>query len=82
MTHGSRNHRLPGSIGAGTTPGRVYPGKKMPGRCSYQVVTFFNIKISHVFFQENILALKGSIPGKISSFIKLEKKINTLSFSF
>jgi large subunit ribosomal protein L3 len=82
MTHGSRNHRLPGSIGAGTTPGRVYPGKKMPGRCGHQVVTFPNTKISYVFFQENILALKGSIPGKISSFVKLEKKINTLSFSF
>lgn len=82
MTHGSRNHRLPGSIGAGTTPGRVYPGKKMPGRCSYQVVTFFNIRISYVFSKENILALKGSIPGKIGSFVKLEKKINKTSVLF
>ena len=39
MTHGSKNHRLPGSIGAGSTPGRVYPGKKMAGRLGGQNVT-------------------------------------------
>jgi large subunit ribosomal protein L3 len=82
MTHGSRNHRLPGSIGAGTTPGRVYPGKKMPGRCGHQVVTFPNTRISYVFSKENILALKGSIPGKIGSFVRLEKKINKTSVLF
>lgn len=39
LTHGSKNYKLPGSIGAGSTPGRVYPGKKMPGRMSYNKIT-------------------------------------------
>ena len=47
MTHGSKNHRLPGSIGAGSTPGRVYPGKKMAGQLGGQTVT---IKNSEVLF--------------------------------
>ena len=47
MTHGSKNHRLPGSIGAGSTPGRVYPGKKMAGQMGNKVVT---IKNSEVLF--------------------------------
>merc|ERR1711879_3849 len=42
MTHGSKNHRLPGSIGAGSTPGRVYPGKKMSGQLGGQKVTIKN----------------------------------------
>jgi len=42
MTHGSKNHRLPGSIGAGSTPGRVYPGKKMAGQLGGGMVTLKN----------------------------------------
>merc|ERR1711976_971825 len=45
MTHGSKNHRLPGSIGAGSTPGRVYPGKKMAGHFGNTKVTIKNSEI-------------------------------------
>ena len=64
MTHGSKNHRLPGSIGAGSTPGRVYPGKKMAGQMGNKKVTLKNTEIVFVNSEENIIVLKGSVPGK------------------
>ena len=64
MTHGSKNHRLPGSIGAGSTPARVYPGKKMAGQLGNKKVTIKNSEILFINPEENILVLKGSLPGK------------------
>jgi large subunit ribosomal protein L3 len=71
MTHGSKNHRLPGSIGAGSTPGRVYPGKKMAGHLGNANVTLKNTKIIYVNEAENILVVKGSVPGKRNNILKL-----------
>ena len=72
MTHGSKNHRLPGSIGAGTTPGRVYPGKKMAGRLGNQTTTIKSTEILAVNSEEKILVLKGSLPGKAHALLKLQ----------
>jgi large subunit ribosomal protein L3 len=72
MTHGSKNHRLPGSIGAGTTPGRVYPGKKMAGRLGGRNVILKNVEIFYINSQENILVVKGSIPGKKNTLLKIQ----------
>ena len=72
MTHGSKNHRLPGSIGAGSTPGRVYPGKKMAGRMGGQKVTLKNTEILYVNTEENILVVKGSVPGKKNTLLKIQ----------
>jgi large subunit ribosomal protein L3 len=72
MTHGSKNHRLPGSIGAGSTPGRVYPGKKMAGRLGGQNVTLKNTEVLYINLEENILVLKGSVPGKKNTTLKIQ----------
>ena len=64
MTHGSKNHRAPGSIGMGTTPGRVLPGKRMSGQLGNKVRTVKKLKIVQINRQENILVIKGSVPGK------------------
>jgi len=48
MSHGSKNHREPGSIGQGSTPGRVYPGKKMAGRLGGKQTMIKNLKVVHV----------------------------------
>ena len=72
MTHGSKNHRLPGSVGAGSTPGRVYPGKKMAGQLGGGVVTLKNTEILYVNSADNILVLKGSIPGKKNTVLKIQ----------
>merc|ERR1712151_868834 len=74
MTHGSKNHRLPGSIGAGSTPERVYPGKKMSGQCGFKTTTISNSTILYIDNDEKILALKGSLPGKEKNILKIVKK--------
>jgi large subunit ribosomal protein L3 len=71
MTHGSKNHRAPGSIGMGTTPGRVLPGKKMAGQLGNQVATIKKLKIIQTNSQENILVVQGSVPGKPGNLLSI-----------
>lgn len=71
MTHGSKNHRAPGSIGMGTTPGRVLPGKKMAGQLGNKVRTIKKLKVIQFNLEENILVIKGSIPGKPGNLITI-----------
>jgi large subunit ribosomal protein L3 len=72
-THGSRSHRVPGSIGASATPARVRKGKKMPGRMGDQRTTLKNLKILDVRPEMNIIALKGTLPGSRNSIIEISK---------
>ena len=74
MTHGSKNHRLPGSIGAGSTPGRVYPGKKMAWQLGGKTVTIKNSEVLFINTEEQILVLKGSLPGKQNTLLKIQPK--------
>ena len=71
MTHGSKNHRAPGSIGMGTTPGRVLPGKKMPGQLGNKMVTIKKLKVIQTNLEENILVIKGSVPGKPGNLLSI-----------
>lgn len=64
MTHGSKNHRAPGSIGMGTTPGRVLPGKRMAGQLGNKITTVKRVKVIQINSDENVLVIKGSVPGK------------------
>ena len=70
-THGCRSHRIPGSIGQSATPGRVYKGKKLPGRLGYQKTTIKNLKILDVRPEMDAIAIKGSIPGSLNSIIEI-----------
>merc|ERR1712146_234760 len=72
MTHGSKNHRLPGSVGAGSTPGRVYPGKKMAGQLGGAMVTLKNTEVLYVNSKDNILVVKGAVPGKKNTVLKIQ----------
>jgi large subunit ribosomal protein L3 len=72
MTHGSKNHRAPGSIGMGTTPGRVLPGKRMSGQLGSKNSTVKKLKIIQVNVTENILVIKGSVPGKIGNLLSIK----------
>jgi large subunit ribosomal protein L3 len=71
MTHGSKNHRAPGSIGMGTTPGRVLPGKKMAGQLGNKIATIKKLKIIQIDSEENILVIKGSVPGKPGNLLSI-----------
>ena len=71
MTHGSKNHRAPGSIGMGTTPGRVLPGKKMAGQLGNKLTTIKKLKVIQLSSEENILVIKGSVPGKPGNLLSI-----------
>ena len=70
-THGSRSHRVPGSIGMSATPGRVAKGKKMPGRMGNQKTTIKNLKVVDVRPDMGIIALKGAVPGSKNSILEI-----------
>jgi large subunit ribosomal protein L3 len=71
MSHGSKNHRLPGSIGAGTTPGRIYPGKRMAGRDGGKKTTTRGLTVIQVDPERNLLVVKGSVPGKPGTLLDI-----------
>ena len=71
MTHGSKNHRAPGSIGMGTTPGRVLPGKRMAGQLGNKMTKTRKLKVVQVNSNENILVVKGSVPGKPGNLLSI-----------
>ncbi|ABX09609.1 50S ribosomal protein L3 [Prochlorococcus marinus] len=71
MSHGSKNHRQPGSTGAGTTPGRIYPGKRMAGRYGGKKITTRGLTIMKIDSDRNLLVVKGSVPGKPGSLLNI-----------
>jgi large subunit ribosomal protein L3 len=71
MTHGSKNHRRPGSIGAGTDPGRVYKGQKMARRRGNKMVFVKGLKVMVVDKENNKLFIKGAIPGKSGNLVEV-----------
>ena len=66
-THGSHHHRSPGSIGACAEPGKVFKGKKLPGRMGTGSITLKDISVVQIFPEESMIALKGAIPGAKNS---------------
>ena len=75
QTHGQHNRlRAPGSLGACSTPARVMKGMKMGGRMGTDRVKELNIKIVKLIAEENLIIVKGAIPGHNGSYVIIEKK--------
>ena len=72
-THGSMSHRAPGSIGASAYPSRVIKGKKMPGQMGNAKVTVRNLEVIDVRPEENLLLVKGAVPGPRRGFLFIKK---------
>jgi large subunit ribosomal protein L3 len=72
-THGSDHHRAPGSIGPGTTPGRVYRGLRMAGHMGDAQVTTKKVRVVRADAEHNLLMVKGSLPGGRNSLILVKK---------
>jgi large subunit ribosomal protein L3 len=72
-THGSDHHRAPGSIGPGTTPGRVYRGLKMSGHMGDERVTIKKVRVVRTDTDRNLLLVNGSLPGARGSLILVKK---------
>jgi large subunit ribosomal protein L3 len=75
MTHGSRNKRKPGSIGACADPSRVIKGKRMPGQTGAKTVTVQNIEVVEVDADKNVLLVKGAVPGARGGLLSISKAV-------
>ncbi len=72
-THGSDHHRAPGSIGPGTTPGRVYKGMRMAGHMGDERATVKKLRVVRADAERNLLLVKGSVPGAPNALILVKK---------
>ena len=72
-THGSMFHRAPGSIGASSFPSRVFPGTRMAGRMGNARVTVRNLEIVSVDTEDNIIAVKGAVPGPNGGYVMVRR---------
>lgn len=73
-THGSKFHRAPGSIGCSAWPARVVKGKKMPGQMGNKLVTKKNVTILDIRDEENVMVVKGSLPGSVEGLLQIYSK--------
>lgn len=75
MAHGSMYHRRPGSMGATSTPGRVFKGKKLPGHMGNVISSILNLEIVKVDTDKNVILVKGSISGAKKSIVRVKKSV-------
>ena len=75
MKHGSKYHRHAGSNGAATSPGRVFKGKHMPGQMGNVRVTVQNLEVVRVDAQNNVILVKGAVPGPKKALIVLKETV-------
>lgn len=72
-THGSRSHRIPGSIGCSAWPAKVIKGKKLPGHYGTDLTTMRNLEVIDIRPDQNLILLKGAVPGAKSGIVKIKK---------
>ena len=75
MAHGSKFHRHQGSNGSATTPGRVFKGKGMPGHMGAKKVTIQNLEVVRVDVENNVILVKGAVPGPKKSLVTLKESV-------
>jgi len=78
MKHGSKFHRHAGSNGAATSPGRVFPGKHMPGQMGSVKVTVQNLEVVRIDADKNLILVKGAVPGPKKSLVMLKQSVKTI----
>lgn len=76
-THGSMFHRAPGSIGASSDPSRVWPGHKLPGHMGGQRRTVLNVSVVRVLPEQNLVLLRGAVPGAAGGLVLIRKSVKT-----
>lgn len=75
MSHGSRYHRGPGSMGACSTPSRVFKGKKLAGHMGSEQVTIQNLEVVKIDAENNLILIKGAIPGPKKSLVTIKTAV-------
>jgi large subunit ribosomal protein L3 len=74
-SHGSHNVRAPGSVGASATPSRVFKGQKLPGRMGGKKVTQIGLRVHSVDPEENLLLVRGAVPGPKNSIVEIREEV-------
>jgi len=77
ISHGSKYFRSPGSMGAGTSPGRVFKGKNLPGHMGVEKVTVQNLDVVRVDNERNLLLVKGAVPGPKGGMLIIKETVKT-----
>ncbi|MEY8427164.1 50S ribosomal protein L3 [Lachnospiraceae bacterium 46-15] len=77
MTHGSKFHRHAGSNGSASDPSKVFKGKKMPGQMGNKQVTIQNLEVVKVDAENNLLLVKGAVPGPKKSLVKIKESVKS-----
>ena len=77
MTHGSKFHRHAGSNGSASDPSKVFKGKKMPGQMGNKQVTIQNLEVVKVDVENNLLLVKGAVPGPKKSLVKIKESVKS-----
>ncbi|MGA3100187.1 MAG: 50S ribosomal protein L3, partial [Bryobacteraceae bacterium] len=72
-SHGSMFHRAAGSIGASSYPSRVFPGMRMAGHMGHERVTVRNLEVIEVDAQDNVLVVKGAVPGPNGGYVVVRR---------
>jgi large subunit ribosomal protein L3 len=72
-THGSKCHKIPGSIGSSAWPSRVFKGKRLPGHYGVDRKTIKGLEISDIRPDKNLILVKGAVPGPVSGFLEIKK---------
>ena len=75
--HGSMYHRRPGSMGPTSSPGRVFPGKKLPGQTGKDTITVQHLEVVRVDMDKNVILIKGSIPGYKNSLVRIKDSVKS-----
>ena len=75
MTHGSKYHRAPGSMGGSSSPSRVRKGKKLPGHMGCEKITVQNLEVVKVDVDRNLLLVKGAVPGIRGSLVTIKDTV-------
>jgi large subunit ribosomal protein L3 len=75
MTHGSKYHRSPGSMGGSSSPSRVFKGKKLPGHMGFVPITIQNLEVVRVDAENNLLLIKGAVPGRKDTLLSIKNTV-------
>ena len=78
MAHGSKYHRHAGSNGACSDPSKVFKGKKMPGHMGAKQITVQNLEIVKVDVENNLILVKGAVPGPKKSLVTIKETVKTI----
>ena len=78
MAHGSKFHRHAGSNGAASDPSKVFKGKKMPGHMGHKKVTVQNLEVVRVDMDNNLILVKGAVPGPKKSLVTIKETVKTV----